>query len=202
MLFLSRTKKLIFTPYIFITDKDLRLRTLTNNFWLFDNKFLGTWKVIKNCCKFLLHFSGKCASDYMHFRWNSNWEKALALNSFEFNFMKIAYRRIFHFFFFFWHQICLWNVNVLFTWNSHEAQFSGRSLNLKHILFQNELHQWKQKKYYAKWQKCYVFLVKIDPTSDGDTSLDQSADLSLDLSLDQSELLKTGQVFLRQDLPS
>lgn len=84
MLFLSRTKKLIFTPYIFITNKDLRLRTLTNNFWLFDNKFLGTWKVIKNCCKFLLHFSGKCASDYMHFRWNSNWEKALALNSFEF----------------------------------------------------------------------------------------------------------------------
>ncbi|XP_011439178.1 septin-11-like isoform X1 [Crassostrea angulata] len=34
---------------------------------------------------------------------------------------------------------------------------------------------------------------RIDPTSDGDTSLDQSADLSLDLSLDQSELLKTGQ---------
>lgn len=122
MLFLSRTKKLIFTPYIFITNKDLRLRTLTNNFWLFDNKFLGTWKVIKNCCKFLLHFYGKCASDYMHFRWNSNWEKALALNSFEFNFMKIAYIRIFHFFFFFLtsnlFMECECAFHMKFTWST------------------------------------------------------------------------------------
>lgn len=94
--------RLLFPLYI-LTKEDLILRTLTNNFWLFDKNFLGMWKVTekKNCCKFLLHFSEKCASDYMHFRWNSIGEKALALNSFEVNFMKIAYRRIFHFFFFY-----------------------------------------------------------------------------------------------------
>lgn len=53
----------------------------------------------------------------------------------------------------------------------------------------------------------FVFLVKIDPTTDGDTSLDQSADLScdqshekLDLSLDESELISE-KVFLYQAVP-
>lgn len=70
--------RLLFPLYI-LTKEDIILRTLTNNFWLFDNKFLGTWKVTENkkCCKFLLHFSGKCASNYMHFRWNSIGKKHL-----------------------------------------------------------------------------------------------------------------------------
>lgn len=36
--------RLLFPLYI-LTKEDLILRTLTNNFWLFDKNFLGMWKV-------------------------------------------------------------------------------------------------------------------------------------------------------------
>lgn len=118
--------RLLFPLYI-LTKQDIILRTLTNNFWLFDNKFLGTWKVTENkkCCKFLLHFSGKCASNYMHFRWNSIGKKHLNWTRLKLILWKLHTEGFFISFSFFLHQICIWNVNVHFTWNSCEAQFAG-----------------------------------------------------------------------------
>lgn len=96
-------KRLLFTLNAF-TKQDIRLKTLTNNFWLLDNNKFLEWRLQKKktCNKFLLH-------QKMCFTWilgEIQLEKSTCIELIWVNFMQIAYSRIFLFFFFYMKFIC------------------------------------------------------------------------------------------------